>query len=356
MNGAIIINPWNMDEIVEAYREALLTPPETAASNHEKLFRYVTKHTASFWGQSFVAELQKIGTDPGRDKRYTKAPVSRIQETFQARIASDKLILLELDEALATLPERRIFDEIDRLAHLSRTFVYIFTGGTRAEWQDRLVHGNVGLVCEFGCFIRHPLSVRIHQSSSPADSRTPLGLVGGGRSPPMADDWIQLAEHSDDSWRDRVRPLLQFYTEHTPGARLEEREKMVVWHFGEAEREFGAWQASELQTSLEKMVGHAPVNVLLEQSRLEVRTSMVDQSVALRRILTDLGESTVGWVLATKERKEDDGMLATLSLTEGLMNETTCVFTVSIGKRPSSAQYYVDSPSELVQLLGSLHE
>lgn len=63
MNGAIIINPWNMEEILESYREALLTPPDTAAVNHEKLFKYVLKHTASFWGQSFLAELQ-VGTLP----------------------------------------------------------------------------------------------------------------------------------------------------------------------------------------------------------------------------------------------------------------------------------------------------
>lgn len=58
MNGALIVNPWNIDQIVEAYYEALTTSPETAASSHEKLFKYVNKHTASFWGQSFVNELQ----------------------------------------------------------------------------------------------------------------------------------------------------------------------------------------------------------------------------------------------------------------------------------------------------------
>jgi trehalose-6-phosphate synthase len=58
MDGAFIVNPWNIDELVEAYREALTTSPNVATSNHQKLFKYVTKQTASYWGQSFVSELQ----------------------------------------------------------------------------------------------------------------------------------------------------------------------------------------------------------------------------------------------------------------------------------------------------------
>lgn len=65
MNGAFIVNPWNIDELVEAYREALTMPTEVAHSNQEKLFKYVTKQTASYWGQSFVSELQVIDSTIG---------------------------------------------------------------------------------------------------------------------------------------------------------------------------------------------------------------------------------------------------------------------------------------------------
>ena len=64
MNGAVIINPWNIDDLVDAYHEALSMPQAAAARHHEKLFKYVTKHTASYWGQSFVNELSGISQFP----------------------------------------------------------------------------------------------------------------------------------------------------------------------------------------------------------------------------------------------------------------------------------------------------
>lgn len=58
LGGSIIVNPWDTEEVAEAIYEAVTLSQEERKSNHEKLFRYVTKYTASYWGQSFVQELK----------------------------------------------------------------------------------------------------------------------------------------------------------------------------------------------------------------------------------------------------------------------------------------------------------
>jgi trehalose 6-phosphate synthase len=60
LNGSIIVNPWNTDELAQGIYQAMSMDPETRAMNHEKLFNYVTKYTALYWGNSFVKELVKI--------------------------------------------------------------------------------------------------------------------------------------------------------------------------------------------------------------------------------------------------------------------------------------------------------
>lgn len=60
LNGSIIVNPWNTDELANGIYQAMSMDEETRAVNHEKLFKYVTKYTAAFWGVSFVNELVKI--------------------------------------------------------------------------------------------------------------------------------------------------------------------------------------------------------------------------------------------------------------------------------------------------------
>ncbi|EEB06490.2 alpha,alpha-trehalose-phosphate synthase [Schizosaccharomyces japonicus yFS275] len=60
LNGSIIVNPWNTEELADAIHDALIMPPEQRRANHQKLYRYVNKYTSQFWGKSFVDELQRI--------------------------------------------------------------------------------------------------------------------------------------------------------------------------------------------------------------------------------------------------------------------------------------------------------
>jgi trehalose-6-phosphate synthase len=58
LNGAILINPWNTDETAQAIYDALVMPESERINNFKRLFRYVTKYTAAYWGLNFATELQ----------------------------------------------------------------------------------------------------------------------------------------------------------------------------------------------------------------------------------------------------------------------------------------------------------
>jgi trehalose 6-phosphate synthase len=63
LNGSLIVNPWNTDEMSTAIADALTMPDEKRRVNHQKLFKYVSKYTAAFWGENFVNELYKIPSE-----------------------------------------------------------------------------------------------------------------------------------------------------------------------------------------------------------------------------------------------------------------------------------------------------
>ncbi|KAI0267741.1 alpha-trehalose-phosphate synthase TPS1 subunit [Gloeopeniophorella convolvens] len=60
LNGSIVVNPWDSQQVADAIHEAVTLPAEARAENHRKLFKYVTKYSAAFWGTSFVREMLKI--------------------------------------------------------------------------------------------------------------------------------------------------------------------------------------------------------------------------------------------------------------------------------------------------------
>ncbi|KAI1483621.1 glycosyltransferase family 20 protein [Daldinia eschscholtzii] len=62
LNGSLIVNPWNTEELANAIHDAVTMSPEMREANYRKLERYVFKYTSAWWGQSFVNELTKVSS------------------------------------------------------------------------------------------------------------------------------------------------------------------------------------------------------------------------------------------------------------------------------------------------------
>lgn len=60
LNGSIVVNPWDSQQVADAIHEAVTMDSSARAENHSKLFKYVKKYSAAFWGTSFIKEMGKI--------------------------------------------------------------------------------------------------------------------------------------------------------------------------------------------------------------------------------------------------------------------------------------------------------
>lgn len=67
-NGALVVNPWNTEELANAIHDAVTMDSEKRRVNYQKLSGYVNKYTSAWWGESFVSDLKKI-SDAGAKKR-----------------------------------------------------------------------------------------------------------------------------------------------------------------------------------------------------------------------------------------------------------------------------------------------
>jgi trehalose 6-phosphate synthase len=78
LNGSLIVNPWNTEELANAIHDAVTMSPEQREANFRKLERYVFKYTSAWWGQSFVTELTRIsaGEDGKENKDSDKAKLA----------------------------------------------------------------------------------------------------------------------------------------------------------------------------------------------------------------------------------------------------------------------------------------
>jgi len=60
LNGSIVVNPWDSQQVADAIHEAVTMDAATRAENHRKLFKYVNKYSAAFWGKSFIREMGRL--------------------------------------------------------------------------------------------------------------------------------------------------------------------------------------------------------------------------------------------------------------------------------------------------------
>jgi trehalose 6-phosphate synthase len=66
LNGSLIVNPWNTEELADAIHDAVTMGDEQRLLNYQKLAKYVNKYTSAWWGQSFVQELTRISEQAER--------------------------------------------------------------------------------------------------------------------------------------------------------------------------------------------------------------------------------------------------------------------------------------------------
>ncbi|KAK5012961.1 alpha,alpha-trehalose-phosphate synthase-like protein subunit [Cryomyces antarcticus] len=79
LNGSIIVNPWNTEELADAIHDAVTMGDEQRALNYQKLERYVNKYTSAWWGKSFVNELTRISEQA--EKKVRKRRQSTTEST-----------------------------------------------------------------------------------------------------------------------------------------------------------------------------------------------------------------------------------------------------------------------------------
>ena len=66
LNGSIIVNPWNTDDLANSIYDSVTMSEEQRSINMGKLLKYVRKFTSQWWGESFVTELTRISAQAER--------------------------------------------------------------------------------------------------------------------------------------------------------------------------------------------------------------------------------------------------------------------------------------------------
>ncbi len=320
LGEALIVNANDKMAIVRAIKEALEMPlPEQCERNRlmqERLQRYgITR-----WCKDFLHCLTEVKAK--QQEMGIRKLSAAARETLTQQYAGSKrrLLLLDYDGTLVSFkgrpgkagPDPELIDILNALAQDKRTDVAIISGRDKNTLEAWLGELDLCLVAEHGGWIREA-------------ERT----------------WRSVQPVNED-WKHTIKPILELYSDRTPGSLVEEKDFSLVWHYRRADPALADVRTHELRDALVNMTENMDVGVFEGSRILEIRKHGINKGRAAEHLI---GLRCRDFLLAAGDDYTDEEMFAVMPKE---------AYSIKVGFSISRARFNVAGVQDVRSLLQTL--
>ena len=316
---AILINPFDKNAMADALLKAIVMPIEEQKQRNFGMRKRLSRYTVEYWAKDFMKALQF--------KAETKEEIHipKIQNGLRQQLIKDfkkankKIIFLDYDGTLVVfnekpdlaIPDANLLQLIDALCALPNTDVAIVSGRDQAFLDKWFASLPVTLVAEHGHYIKKS---------------------GAG--------WKGTVIGKKD-WMVDVMPIFETFTDRTPGTFIEEKQNSLVWHYRKTDPELASGRVVEIKTVLSSLISDE-LTILDMDKALEVVDRQVNKGSAVFEINN---QNAHDFILCIGDDVTDENMFISLP---------DHAHTIKVGRKPTSAKYYIENVTQVKKLLSSI--
>ena len=307
--NALIVNPYNVNEVAQAIDKALALTQAEKQKMITPMKERVIKYDARYWAESFIKDLLAIAGE--REVLVDTKELS--SEVVDRMCAAKKLgLFLDYDGTLAelkkkpsdALPDEEIEELFSKLENVKSIDVFIISGRPKEDMDQWFSRYNFNLIAEHGYYYKHR----------------------------NASEWIEFDPQAELSWKNQIIDVFQLYTGMTPGSFVEEKTSSVVWHYRNSDPEFGTWKAHQLVAELYEMLSNLPVEIHHGKKIVEVSSIQINKGSVLEYfMLLNKYEA----VLCAGDDETDESMFRL---------NADGIISIKIGKEDTAAEFRVSGP------------
>jgi trehalose 6-phosphate synthase/phosphatase len=321
LSDALLINPTDTKQVVEALHEALLMPEDEQTTRMSHLQALVKQYDVFAWTKLFMDRLAYSKIKQHLLDVDALDPDTRKQLLHDYETAPKRLLLLDYDGTLMRFyatpqraqPDAELLELLQALTDNPRNRVVVISGRDRGTLEKWLGHLPLDFIAEHGVWLRR-----------------------------QGDEWSLFQELRAD-WKVELRPILEQYVRRTAGSLIEEKDYSLVWHFRRADVELGAVRARELMNHLNFMTSNTDLQVLEGNKVIEIKNAGVNKGTAAARWVST---EQPDFILAIGDDRTDED-------TFGAMPAEA--YTIKVGRAPRSlARFSLPGPNDVRKLLHSL--
>ena len=316
---AILINPFDKNAMADALLKAITMPIEEQKQRNFGMQKRLSRYTVEYWAKDFMKALQ-FKAETKEEIHIPKIQNGLMQQLIKVfKKANKKIIFLDYDGTLVVfnekphlaIPDANLLQLIDALCALPNTDVAIVSGRDQAFLDKWFASLPVTLVAEHGHFIK---------KSGAGWNGTVIGKK----------DWMV-----------DVMPIFETFTDRTPGTFIEEKQNSLVWHYRKTDPELASGRVVEIKTVLSSLISDE-LTILDMEKALEVVDRQVNKGSAVFEINN---QNTYDFILCIGDDITDENMFVSLP---------DHAHTIKVGRKPTSAKYYIENVTQVKKLLSSI--
>lgn len=322
LQEAILVNPNDMSRVVAAIKEALTMEKEEQVSRISSMQASLRRYDIFQWVNVFMDRLKDVKEKQRKlqSKAVDKAVIKKLKDAYQS--ASKRILFLDYDGTLVGFrgrpedakPDMEIRELLSRLVAQSR--IVIISGRDR-ETLERWFEGlEVDMIAEHGVWLKKRHSQK---------------------------GWKAYAD-VDDSWKEDIRQIMEYYVLRTPGAFIEEKHHSLVWHYRKVESGLGDLRMRELFSHLKYMASGYNLQVLEGNMVLEIKRPDINKGKAAGALLKD---QDYDFILALGDDWTDEDTFKAMP---------AHAHSIRVGYTYTQANYNIKSPDEVRSLLTELSQ
>ncbi len=321
---AIIVNPYDTAELVDALIKALQMPVSQQEESNKIMRARLKTYDICWWVERFLERLDEvIYLSKSLSVKFfdeeSKQEMKRKYNESQFR-----LILLDYDGTLVPFsrepgraaPDDNLIDLLQKISSPSHNEVVILSGRDRHTLEKWFGYLNVALVAEHGGWVR----------TNPASA------------------WTSVTNPIEEGWKKEVRPIFNLFFDRIPCSFVEEKDYSLVWHYRMADLKSSSIAAKELLDVLTNLTANLNIRVLPGNKTVEVRNSGVSKGIFFSQYLL---HKNADFILAAGDDWTDEDLFAALPDSS---------FSIKVGIRASRARFSIRSYRDMRALLSQLED
>jgi len=320
LGEAIIINPNNKEEIVEALRDALTMPKEEQIENNRIMQMRLKRYNVMRWASDFIDELTSV--KKLQQERFANKLTYEMKNKLisEYRKSNKRLILLDYDGTLVSFakkpkkakPDDELLRLLESLNQIPQNNMVIVSGRDKTTLERWFGGLNVGLIAEHGVWIK--------------EREGTWGMIE-----PLTNDW-----------KEEIRPILERYVDRTPGSFIEEKDFSLVWHYRKVDPELALVKGGALKEALLNLTSNLNIGLLEGNKVIEIKNIGINKG---RAALQWISKEKWDFIMAIGDDLTDEDVFDALP---------ESAYSIKVGLDPSQAKFNVEYLMEVRSLLKEL--